>query len=159
MCQLSEIALFWEHWDAVINCWERTVAGAWRAVVSRVERRPLHQAVDGQWKTLRGLNIINSHCVFVFPLPGRWLVLYCLCHVLNSMWIVALLAPLTSPSPSRDRGQGNGPGLVFMVRWNVNSGWEKRGDVIMRHPPSAGCLFGQTGCLAAQAVDGILIDD
>lgn len=28
----------------------------------------------------------------------------------------------------------------------------------MRHPPSAGCLFGQTGCLTAQAVDGILMD-
>lgn len=27
----------------------------------------------------------------------------------------------------------------------------------MRHPPSAGCLFGQTGCLTAQAVDGILM--
>lgn len=28
----------------------------------------------------------------------------------------------------------------------------------MRRPPSAGCLFGQTGCLTAQAVDGILMD-
>lgn len=27
----------------------------------------------------------------------------------------------------------------------------------MRHPPSVCCLFGQTGCLTAQAVDGILI--
>lgn len=27
----------------------------------------------------------------------------------------------------------------------------------MRHPPSVCCLFGQTGCLTAQAADGILI--
>ena len=28
----------------------------------------------------------------------------------------------------------------------------------MRNPPSAGCLFGQTGCLTAQAAHGILMD-
>lgn len=95
---------------------------------------------------------------FVFLLPRHRLVLYCPQHVPNSMWNVALLALLTSLNSSGDRGQGHSLALVFMVRWNVNSGWEKRGEVIMRHPPSAGCLFGQTGCLTAQAVDGILMD-
>lgn len=109
--------------------------------------------------------ILNAHrtkqyeftLCFCLPLPGCRLVLYCPRHVLNSMWNVALLAPLTSLNSSWDRGQGHSPGLVFMVRWNVNSKWEKRGEVIMRHPPSAGCLFGQTGCLTVQAVDGILM--
>lgn len=47
------------------------------------------------------------------------------------------------------------PGVCGQME--CNPGWEKRGEVIMRHPPSAGCLFGQTGCLAAQAVEGILM--
>ena len=149
---------------SVIKCWEGKVAGVWRADVSRVESRlTMHQAVEGgNLECSRGLDIMNSHCVFVPPphssLSGRCLVPYCPRHVLNSMWIVALLGPLTSLNSSGDGGQGHSPGLVFVVRWNVNSGWEKRGEVIMRRPPSAGCLFGQTGCLTAQAVDGILMD-
>lgn len=107
---------------------------------------------------LRRPNNMDSHCVFVLLLPGHLLVLYCPHYVLNSMWNVALPALLTSLNSSGDRGQGHSLGLVFMVRWNVNSGWEKRGEVIMRDPPSAGCLFGQTGCLTALAVDGILMD-
>ena len=151
---------------SVIKCWEEKVAGVWRADVSRVERRlTMHRAVEGgNLECSRGLDIMNSHCVFVLPpllpssLPGRCLAPYCPRHVPNSMWTVALLGPLTSLNSSGVRGQGHSPGLVFVVRWNVNSGWEKRGEVIMRRPPSAGCLFGQTGCLTAQAVDGILMD-
>lgn len=143
-----------EHWGlSATNCWSGRV---WEA-----RETPPSDNASGcagrQPQMLRGPDIMNAHCVFMSPLPGRCLVPYCPHHVLNSVWIVALQSPLTSPNSSRDRGQSRSLGLVFVVRWNVIPGWEKRGEVIMRHPPSAGCLFGQTGCLAAQAVEGILM--
>lgn len=102
---------------------------------------------------------MNSHCVFLFlflsVFPGTSPRCTVLC---SSSEQHVKAAALTTLNSSGDRGQGRGPGLVFMVRRNVNSGWEKRVEVIMRHPPSAGCLFGQTGCLTAQAVDRILMD-
>lgn len=73
------------------------------------------------------------------------------------MWNVALLTRLTSELQLRHRARPQScPGVYGQMECEL---WvRKRGEVLMRHPPSAGCLFGQTSCLTAQAVDGILMD-
>lgn len=110
-------------------------------------------------KTLGDLTIWIHIVFFVFRLPGRRLVQRCPRLGPNSVWDVALVTPLTTLNSSGGRGQSPPPWprcLWSDGMWTP--GWEKRGQVIMRLPPSAGCLFGRTGCLAAQAVDGILMD-
>lgn len=162
VCRLRATASFWEHWDlSVINCWEGKMAVSVKSGRLKGGKTPLPpDNASGcrgrQPKTLRGLGIMNSHCVFVFPSPSTLP-----CTVLSSSCTeqhVNCCSTSAANISKLQRRQRARPGLVFMVRWNVNSGREKRGEVIMRHPPSAGCLFGQTGCLTAQAVDGILMD-
>lgn len=102
-------------------------------------------------------NNVNRQCVCSFSqdttLYNIVLILYLTaCETLPSLTL------LTALNSSWDGGQVRRSGLVFVVSQNVNPSWEKSKWVIMRHPPSAGCLLGQTGCLTAQAVDRILMD-
>lgn len=107
--------------------------GLWRRDFSRSSTT--HCCRERNSKMLSRQNNMDPHCVFVLLLPGQLLVLYCPHHVPNSMWNVALPALLTSLNSSGDRGQGHSLGPVFMVRWNVNSGWEKRGGIYNEASP------------------------
>lgn len=98
-------------------------------------------------------SIIEIYNMFLLPSPR---LLHSRQHGLNSMWTAAFLAPYNSKLQHRHRARSQlRPSVYGQMECEL---WVKQnGEVIMRHPPSVCCLFGQTGCLTAQAVEGILM--